>query len=180
MRYLLALPGILLAVAGAALGGGPSGDPAHETGVPHVESIEPTGQDVEVEVERIVVEFSEAMNTSLDDVAQLRHGEEVVADHGTWNAAGTNLTLELAEHLEYNTTYTVFVNTTATNATGTLLDGDGDGIQEGADDVHEATFHTARPPPIPTQPAPLNPWIVLGIVLVTLLVIYAAVRLRPD
>ena len=175
--FLLALLALLLVGPALAGDGGPA--PAQDTTPPRVLGIEPSGGNVTIHDTEIVIAFSEPMNASVPGIAEVLHDGEPLPATLAWNANNTTLTVRLnVVELEYGTNYTVHVNYTAEDVERNRLDGNGDGTHQGAVDAYEETFRTEAVPEVPRQPAPLNPWIVFGIVVVALLVLYLVTRLQ--
>jgi len=184
LRSVVILLSLLAALAltvpwGTARAGDTAPGAQQDTTPPQVLSVEPNGTEVEVEHLQVVITFSEPMNTSVLDAAAVRVGEEALPTAASWGENGTVLTLTiLEEHLDYSTNYTVTVNVTATDVEDNPLDGNGNGLPDGPADVVERAFRTEPPVPIPFQPAGINPFYIVLIVVVVLLAVYAAVRAR--
>ncbi|ODS35924.1 MAG: hypothetical protein A7315_04990 [Candidatus Altiarchaeales archaeon WOR_SM1_79] len=118
-----------------------------DIGLPTIISSSPTGSGNAI-TSYIQITFSEEMDH--DSVKKAFSYTDGVSSwdskHGFFNWNANIMTFYPYEDLLYETSYTVIINTTAYDHVLNRLDGDGDGIFEGDDDIYCFTFETVKAP----------------------------------
>jgi|GEM_PF-6125061 len=121
--------------------------------IPKIREVRPAPDATGVAVSsNILVTFSLEMNTT--SVLSGILIDPPVQASTSWNANGTTLTIDPASDLSPGRLYRVSVSGGALSSGGVSLDGDLDGVAEGAPaDDYAWSFRTAAPPPLPIPPA---------------------------
>jgi hypothetical protein len=119
---------------------------------PQVVSVLPTGSGNSVRSYIQVIFSEEVDRDSVAGAFSYSDGTDTWdLSHGTAHWFNNILTFQPYENLSYNTLYTVTIASTTTDPVGNGLDGDGDGVFEGAVDIY-SWFFTIREKPDSTPP----------------------------
>jgi cbb3-type cytochrome oxidase subunit 3 len=114
---------------------------------PTIIAVAPTGSGNSISAYIIIV-FSEMVDhESVENAFSYSDGIDVYDNNnGFFNWNGRTMTYYPYENFTYGTTFTVVIDSTATDNVDNRLDGDGDGIFEGAADYYTWDFRTRQMP----------------------------------